>query len=270
MDWVLIRGIVSEKYHWGDFYSQVKKRFPDHLVETADILGNGTSRNKLSSLNISTQINNLRQQVSSKNKKILFGFSLGGMLALEWAYAHPDEVGALVLVNTSLHPSPFQKRLRPAALKTILQAGLKKDYLSREEMILKMTTAQLPLEKIKSTAEDWGQYGMRNPTKSINFFLQLALAAKIKQRPRPPAVPTLLLSSALDQVVHPDCSKKIAAIWNLKHECHEGAGHDLTLEDPEWVLNKVRNWLTEWRAKDQDEGSETEILRKSIRPLRRL
>ena len=46
MNWVLIRGLVSEEFHWGDFVPLMKKHFKNDSVFTADIIGNGKSHNE--------------------------------------------------------------------------------------------------------------------------------------------------------------------------------------------------------------------------------
>lgn len=266
MQWVLIRGIVSEKYHWGDFLHRMQDRFPQYRFEAADILGNGQSRHQHTPISAVTHIQGFKKQVTPGNKKIVLGFSLGGILALEWAYHHPEEIEALVLINISMGISPAGKRLKFSAVRNIFKAALKKDLLQKEEMILKMTTSQLEEEKLKAIAQDWGSHSQQNPIKAINFFRQLILASRIKPRSHAPPIPILILSSERDQVVDSACSKQIAQMWNLKHETHPIAGHDLTLEDPQWVLDKVENWLKEWKAKHQDSGLRIEQSGKPITP----
>lgn len=246
MQWVLIRGIVSERFHWGRFTSQISERFPGHKIEAADILGNGITRDRLTPLRIKLNINGLREQVSPGSKKVLLGFSLGGMLALEWAHRHPEEVAGVVLINISLSGVSVTKRLRPQALKTIIKSAFQKDPIVKEEMILKMTTAGLPEEKIKELAKDWGDYGRKNPAKVINFISQLGLAAQINQRKAPPSKPILILTSQNDGVVDPECSHQIAKRWRIAPVIHPTAGHDLTLNDPDWTLEQIEKWLKNW------------------------
>jgi pimeloyl-[acyl-carrier protein] methyl ester esterase len=262
MQWVLIRGLVSERYHWGRFVSQLEGHFPQHRFHSADILGNRLGREKLTPLQLSKNLAGLRSQVTSPGKKILLGFSLGGMLALEWAYAHPDEVAAVVLINSSLNSSPIAKRLQPQALLTILRSARQKTLTAKEEIILKMTTGLVDEVRIKAIAEDWGRHSLENPIRAANFFLQLGLAAQIKPRPTPPSSPVLILSSGKDRVVHPSCSLELAERLQLQPKVHPEAGHDLTLEDPQWVLEQLEEWVKTWQSVPEYEQS-TDLLQDS-------
>lgn len=239
--WVLLRGMMSESFHWWDFLPQLQARFPDDQFHTPDILGNGRNYQHSTPLNLRKNVHALREQVPLEGKKILLGFSLGGMLSLEWAHYHPDEIEAVILINCSLSNSPFYKRMTPYSLIQILKSGLQKDTAKREEMIIRMTTSAVPQDVVAKIASQWGPRGKEYPVKPMNFLWQLFVAARIQQRPQPPA-PVLVLSSGKDKVVNPDCSRKIAHVWNLPLIRHPDAGHDLTLEDPQWVIDQVERF----------------------------
>jgi hypothetical protein len=38
------------------------------------------------------------------------------------------------------------------------------------------------------------------------------------------------------------CSKAIARKWQTESDFHESAGHDLTLDAPEWTVEKIVAW----------------------------
>lgn len=240
--WVLIRGIMSEAYHWWEFLPQLQAQFPQDEFHTADILGNGRLHASRTPLSIKKNVEALRNQAPDSGKKILVGFSLGGMLALEWAKLYREEVEAVVLINASLNNSPFYKRITPYSISCIVKSALQKDHRKREENIIRMTTSNISDETRIEVAKLWGARGLQYPVNPFNFFWQIGLASQIKQPAQPPTA-TLILSSSKDRVVHPDCSRLIANRWNLPLESHPDAGHDLTLEDPQWVLEKVRQFL---------------------------
>jgi hypothetical protein len=52
----------------------------------------------------------------------------------------------------------------------------------------------------------------------------------------------LVLSSLHDRLVHVSCSDKIAAHLGAKHERHPLAGHDLPLDDPLWLTDRLRDF----------------------------
>lgn len=250
--WVLIRGIMSESYHWWDFLPQLQAQFPQDEFHTADILGNGRHHTERTPLSVKKNIEALRNQAPQTGKKILVGFSLGGMLALEWAQLYSEEVEAVILINASLNNSPFYKRITPYSISCILKSAFLKDSQKREESIIRMTTSQISDDTRLEVAKLWGVRGLQYPVNPLNFFWQLGVATQIKQPPKPPTA-TLILSSSKDRVVHPDCSRTIAQHWNLPLESHPEAGHDLTLEDPQWVLEKFRQFLSSGIINDDND-----------------
>lgn len=58
----------------------------------------------------------------------------------------------------------------------------------------------------------------------------------------PPRVPILLLASRHDRLVDVRCSHSIARAWRCDLHEHPSAGHDLPLDDPDWVVEHVATW----------------------------
>ena len=71
---------------------------------------------------------------------------------------------------------------------------------------------------------------------------QLLAAMRHRPPPRRPPVRMLLLASAQDALVSPRCSQRIAADWYLPLAMHPDAGHDLPLDDPQWLLRRISEW----------------------------
>lgn len=183
----------------------------------------------------------LRAQVPAAGKKWILGFSLGGILGLEWAYQHPDEIAGLVLINISLSNSPIYDRMRPGALGRIARFSLVPPGTRRDELSLAMTSG-LPVDRVRELAPHWAKRSEEFPVLPQNFFAQIRLAGSARLRPQPPPSPLLLLASGRDQVVHPRCSTRIAKAWGVPLKVHEDAGHDLSLSHPEWLLEQLRDW----------------------------
>ncbi|MGB1477517.1 MAG: alpha/beta fold hydrolase, partial [Marinobacter salsuginis] len=53
----------------------------------------------------------------------------------------------------------------------------------------------------------------------------------------------LLLASRGDRIVHWRCSAALEERWQWTMKLHPDAGHDLPLDDPEWIIQQLRNWL---------------------------
>jgi pimeloyl-ACP methyl ester carboxylesterase len=56
-------------------------------------------------------------------------------------------------------------------------------------------------------------------------------------------VPTLLLASQTDHLVNVICSTTLAQRWQCALHLHPSAGHDLPLDDGDWVITHIHRWL---------------------------
>ena len=86
---------------------------------------------------------------------------------------------------------------------------------------------------------DDGDAAAREPVQCLR---QLAAAARYAPPAKPPATPLLLLASAGDSLVSPHCSERLAEQWKLALRLHPNAGHDLPLDDPDWVVEQIVGW----------------------------
>jgi pimeloyl-[acyl-carrier protein] methyl ester esterase len=239
---VMVRGIVSESYHWWDLPQLLNYAFHDIPVYTPEIKGNGPYNHLKTDTCPQKNVIFLREQISCSKKKILVGFSLGGMLCLEWAQKHPDEVAGVILVNSSLNNSPFTHRLQPKALKEIIKVRFIKDTFQSEKQSLMLTT-NLRDSKLETLSRAWSERSKKYPPKTQNFFRQLYLAHKAALPKAPMPQPVLLINSKQDRVVNPRCSERIAKALNAKLVTHSTAGHDLFLEDPKWALKMISEFI---------------------------
>ncbi|WP_051378796.1 alpha/beta fold hydrolase [Derxia gummosa] len=201
----------------------------------------------------------------------LLAMSLGAMVAVAWAAAHPAEIGRAVLVNTSLRPfSPPWQRLRPR--NWLRLPGLLRPWLSAsevEEGVLRLTSARVhvraaagnPSELPAAYAPDadpaanylppwtaaerrlivgcWVELRARHPVTGANALRQLGAAMRYRAPAEAPPVPLLLLAGGRDALVSPQCSRRLAAVWGLPLREHARAGHDLPLDAPDWVVAQV-------------------------------
>ena len=90
----------------------------------------------------------------------------------------------------------------------------------------------------------------KNPATRINTFYQL-LAAKNSKVPESLNVPLLCLSSENDQMVDPECSLDLANFYGGENLINKVSGHDLTLDDPIWVIEKINDWLDRLELKKE-------------------
>ncbi|MYM23527.1 alpha/beta fold hydrolase [Duganella sp. FT135W] len=249
--WILLRGLMREQRHWGDFPGQLAQALPDATIITPDLPGNGQRHAMRSATTVAQMVEFCRQDLRTRGVPApysLLALSLGGMVAVEWASRYPHEIERCVLINTSMRPySRFHQRLRwqnyPAIFKLLAQGGIE----NQERLILRLTSRRGDAAQRAALLSHWLDYQHQYPVTRGNALRQLWSAARFRAPSRKPAMPTLVLSSAGDQLVDPRCSLKLARAWQAPHAEHPDAGHDLPLDDGPWVAAQVAGWLRQLR-----------------------
>lgn len=242
--WVLLRGLVRESRHWGTFVPTLAQRMPQSRVVALDLPGNGVLYAQRSPVHISDMVEACRLQLQAQGLPPpyhLCAVSMGAMVAVQWAHMHPQELAAQVLINTSMRPlSPVHQRLQIRNWPTLLRLALGASPLQWESAVLRMTTAHAHPEVLAH----WVRWHAACPVSRMNALRQLLAAARFVAPAAAPSVPTLLLASTHDQLVSVRCSEAIARAWQLPLLQHPSAGHDLTLDAPQWVAEAVQHWAT--------------------------
>ncbi|MBC7421448.1 MAG: alpha/beta hydrolase [Bdellovibrio sp.] len=236
--WILIRGLTRSRFHWLGFDELLKKELDLDIVECPEIPGNGYLFNERSLSSIDATVNYLRKQVGGITEPVgLLGISMGGMIANRWAAMHPHEVEQLVLINTSSSLSPSHERLNPKNYFTILKSLMNSNAEIIETTVMNLTSNRP--EKWKPHLPLLAQFQREHPVSLINFMLQIKLSSKADFSEKPQQ-PVLILTSHADHLVNMSCSLKIAEQWQMPLVVHSTAGHDLTLDDPMWVIEKIK------------------------------
>jgi pimeloyl-ACP methyl ester carboxylesterase len=245
--WVLLRGLTREARHWGGFPARFQAAVasvqPDVQIVMLDLSGNGTRHAERSPIAIEETMQQCRQELQVRGYQApyhLLAMSLGGMVAVAWAQQYPAECQRLVLLNTSLKPlNRLFQRLRPRAVLTVIKLMFMHGE-AREQEILKLTSNRAA--ERQSVVPEWTDWARECPVSRLNALRQLLAAARFKVAVQPP-VPMLLLAGAQDRLVNADCSRVVATAWQTEFALHPDAGHDLTLDDEEWVAEEVKTWL---------------------------
>ena len=245
--WILLRGLTRETRHWGDFPARLQNAGAPVL--TLDLPGNGRLCHEPSPMRVEAMAEHARGQLQALGVAPpyrVLAMSLGAMVVVAWADAHPHEIEAGVLINTSLRPfSPFTQRLRPAHYATLLRLVFTRADARRwEEAILRMTTRHAPEGAARERLlDDWVAWRRECPVSGANTLRQLLAAARYRAPRAKPPVPLLVLTSTCDELVDTRCSERLAATWLCDIEHHPTAGHDLPLDDTPWVLAQLQRWL---------------------------
>lgn len=240
--WVLLRGLIREQRHWESFPAILATRLPPgSRVVMLDLPGNGVHCSEPSALHIADAVDALRRDLAAQQVQgpySLLALSLGAMTAFEWMSRYPGEVERAVLANTSLSAlSPVWHRLRPANWLGIVRHGLFGSPEARERLILGITTNLVPDREVY--VRRWVAYAAGRPVSARNAVVQLLSAALYRRPANSPACPVLVLNGAGDRLVDPRCSDRVAAAFGLPLERHPAAGHDLSLDAPDWVAERV-------------------------------
>lgn len=251
--WLLLRGLMRESRHWGDFLPQFAAQFPTSQIITADFAGNGS----LSHLRSATRVEQMLQQLRADLRQAghmppydVLALSLGAMVALAWAAHYPQEIRQMVLINTSVRPySRFYQRLRPSNYWPLLSALLRADTRHIEQVILRRTSQLLAEDTQKKIVDTWHQYALQHPVARKNILRQLLAALRFRAAAHAPtyasgqSLPILLLAAQRDTLVSVACSRSLARHWGLPIQIHPSAGHDLPLDDAAWVLQQIKQWI---------------------------
>lgn len=240
---LLLRGLSREQRHWGQLPQQLALQLTNPIL-AFDYAGCGELYQQHSAADIALLRQSVRQQLQQSSaftgKVHLVALSLGGMLALDWALQYPQEVASVVLINSSARPlSPFYQRLRWRNYPALLALP----WLSlpwREQLILQLTTHKA--RRDPQLVKCWIGYQQQQPVSRANMLRQLWAAARFRLSAAP-VCPSLVLSSAADNLVNPGCSLALAGYLGAEHQQHSWAGHDIALDDPDWLAVQIAGFI---------------------------
>ena len=245
--WVLLRGLMREARHWGDFPQQLGQALGSKQLVTPNFAGNGQLSHLLSASNVPQMVQQIRRDVLAAGYPPpyhIVALSLGAMAATAWAQTFPQELAGTVLINTSLRPfSRFYQRLRPANYPRLLATLLRAKPLQFENTILDLSSNMLSREQRAQVLNDWRHFAQQNPVSKRNILRQLTAAMRFRAASHAPQVPLLLLAGETDRLVNVQCSKSVAQAWHCPIATHPQAGHDLPLDDAAWVVQQIVQWL---------------------------
>jgi len=240
--WFFLRGLVRESGHWSGFLENFNHAFPDREAVPLDLPGNGPKFRETSPLSIAATVESVRADFLNQrgDSNYLFAISLGAMVGIQWLSSYPGDLKGAVLVNTSLRGlSPLHHRLRPANYGTILKSMASNSLSFREKCILKITSRRS--ENFARLEKEWTEIQEKRPVSRRNAIRQLLAAMRFRPPQEKPAAKILLLNSEADGLVSPACSRAIAHHWNVPLRTNPDAGHDLTLDEPSWVLEQLKS-----------------------------
>lgn len=242
MHWLFLRGLAREQRHWGSFPAVFERRVPGARVHCLDLPGAGTERGRASPTSVAAIAADVRDRwVALRDEHPgswgLLGMSLGGMVAMAWCAAHPADFARLVLAGSSAGDLSrpwrrFDLRVVPDGLSVLAE----RDPVRREEKILAMNTRVLTDRA--GVASVWARYPPMDPG---NVMRQLH-AARVFRAPPRVEVPALVIAGGRDPLADPSCSRLLASHLGAPLAIHPEAGHELSLDAPDWLADRVAGW----------------------------
>lgn len=235
--WLLLRGLTRGQFHWFDFPERLQKKFPEDEIILIDIPGNGYRHTETSPTCISDYTSDIRSQLGKKQNLHVIAVSMGAMITLDWLSHFPEEIQKSYLVNTSVKGlAPFYKRLLPTNYSHILKA-LVRSKLDQEKTVLKITSNNLEIQK--KVLFHFEKMATKYPVSPQNLIRQLIASGSFQLPANLPEDKIEIFLSINDRLVSCDNSRILAQVLNKKALEHPWAGHDLILDDPEFLLSKL-------------------------------
>ena len=245
MNWLLLRGLSREQRHWGAFGGVLAAALPEARVHALDLAGTGTEHARPSPTTVEAIADDARARWlalrdANPGPWGLFAMSLGGMVAMAWASAHEADFARVVLVNTSAaNLSTPWRRLSLGVIPGIVRALVMRDPVRRERLVLSLVTRETP--DLGRVAVEWAGYQRDRPVARAAVLRQLWAGSRFSAPPRL-SMPTLVLAGGRDPLTDPACPRRLAAHLGAPLEVHPTGGHELALDAPRWLAERVAAW----------------------------
>ncbi|MDC0671999.1 alpha/beta fold hydrolase [Nannocystis radixulma] len=239
---LLLRGLTRTIRHWGPLLDDLGTTFKTIALDNRGV---GRSDKPYGIYSTRTMADDAAAVLAHAgiDRAAVFGISLGGAIAQEFALRHPERVTRLVLGCTRASG----KDGPPAKLSTVLTllSGL---WLPEARALERTTPLVLSPEFLREHPEivgEWQELAERFPTRRRALIGQLGAVLRhdTRDRLRTIAAPTLVISGDADRLIDVACSHALArAIPGARLELLPGAGHDIPAERPEAIAALLRGF----------------------------
>ncbi|MFM2482381.1 alpha/beta fold hydrolase [Celerinatantimonas sp. YJH-8] len=230
---VLIRGLMGDASYW-DYFKQLLEQRLQRNVYLLDLT---TAFDRDESVHLDEWVERLRQHLNEEfghRRCHLVSLSLGAVVALNWQQRFPDEVASCTFINAAFIDG--QQRWQPQRWWLLIKLAVLTLWPgNRPERWLRWLSAWPTLHS------PWPD-DKEPPVNVRRLVAQYQILLKGVAFSQPSA-PCQLLVSRHDRLVHCSHSYQLAERWQSPLFPHLSAGHDLALDDPRWVCEKITDWV---------------------------
>ncbi|MFT4540580.1 MAG: pimeloyl-[acyl-carrier protein] methyl ester esterase [Planctomycetota bacterium] len=246
MNWLFLKGVARGQIHWHSQLDAFREQLPAARIHCLDLPGVGQAATRRTPISVSRTVEDLRSRwvkmrEESAGEWCVMGISLGGMITIEWLHRHPGDFQAgVAIVPSAGNVSPPWRRLVPSALPGYIKSLAARDVEVREQLIL--TTIVNDIERRQALVKENVATAHQCPLPTSATLRQL-LAASLWSAPKELQAPLLFLGSEGDRMVHPSCTRRLAARFGAPVRMNDWAGHEIPMDDPGWVAAETRDWF---------------------------
>jgi pimeloyl-ACP methyl ester carboxylesterase len=272
---VLVHGITSSSRTWRSVMSELAE---DHTVIAPDLLGHGRSAKPRGDYSLGAYASGIRDLLAVLGipRATVVGHSLGGGVAMQFAYQFPERLERLVLVDSGGLGSDVSLFLRAA---TLPGANIVMPVLFGSVSRLAGRTVGSVLSKVgvKASANTRGMVeGLESlgDADARRAFIQTARSVidpagqRVDARDRlylSEDVPTLIVWGECDPIIPLAHGREAHELMpHSRLEVFPGAGHFPFNDDPERFVGVLREFMGSTAPADLDEGRIERLLRRRV------
>jgi 3-oxoadipate enol-lactonase len=187
-------------------------------------------------------------------KVIWIGHSIGGMIGMRLALAHPEAIESLVLIATTARLDPPQLREQAWPLWEMFRAGHREDIV---DAALQFNFAPATFRTQPQLIEYYRNkvIGYQNVEGVFEAVRAVFKRTDISDQINAIKAPTLVIAGKEDTAISPTESEVIASrIPNAQLALIDEAGHMLVVEKPEELTQIIREFLERKKAAGKGPG----------------
>jgi pimeloyl-ACP methyl ester carboxylesterase len=275
---VLIHGILGSRRDWEQLVSLLEQ---DFTVIAPDLLGHGDSAKPRGDYTLGGHAGRLRDLLDllGVRRATLVGHSLGGGVAMQFAWLFPERCERLVLVSSGGLGRDINPILRAPTLpgaEWVLPL-ISAPWLLRRGELLAETLGRLGLRSGPDLQELWRGYVSLGDAEVRRAFLATIrtvvdpggqTVSALERLPAMTGIPTLLVWGARDRLIpvaHGIAAQQ--AIPGSRLEVFEKAGHSPHLSDPSRFAALLREFVATTTPAGDRAGGRRRRSRGPVRPV---